>query len=252
MLYCNVGRNNKLCICAGRKPNHRRYRRALYFLTTTPYSTTFCRKTWHNRASEAAHAVTFDFSSGFYNHFPITGCRIRRFLCQNTSSEGFEPPKRLSSTSLVVFFMLHLSFIQRPASRDVNCVASLKTVKNSRKHPVIQTRPRLAKKKFPVRRKKSQHREWPSNQQPDNHNRRHGRRLFVPLALLSEPTLKRQYKSEEQVNASPSDLSSLHLPDESTNFDTTGPALIYFSHSRFMTASDIFMPSTAADVIPPA
>ena len=81
---------------------------------------------------------------------------------------------------------------------------------------------------------------------------RHGRRLFVPLAMLSEPTLKRQYKSEEQVNASPSDLSSLHLPDESTNFDTTGPALIYFSHSRFMTASAIFMPSTAADVIPPA
>ena len=165
MLYCNVGRKNKLCICTGRKPNHRRYRRALYFLTTTPYSTTFCRKTWHNRAAEAAHAVTFDFSSGFYNRFPITGCRIRRFLCQNTSSEGFEPPKQLSSTSLVVFFMLHLSFIQRPASRDVNCGAYLKTVKNSRKRPVIQARPRLAKKKFPVRRKKSQYREWPSNQQ---------------------------------------------------------------------------------------
>ena len=160
-------------------------------------------------------------------------------------------PKRLSSTYLVVFFILHLSFIQRPASR-YQLLNRLKTVKNSRKHPVIQVRPRLAKKKFPVRRKKSQHREWPSNQQPDNHNRRHGRRLFVPLALLSEPTLKRQYKSEEQVNASPSDLSSLHLPDESTNFDTTGPALIYFSHSRFMTASAIFMPSTAADVIPPA
>ena len=154
LLYCNVGRKNKLCICTGRKPNHRRYRRALYFLTTTPYSTTFCRKTWHNRAAEAAHAVTFDFSSGFYNRFPITGCRIRRFLCQNTSSEGFEPPKQLSSTSLVVFFMLHLSFIQRPASRDVNCGAYLKTVKNSRKRPVIQARPRLAKKKFPVRSQK--------------------------------------------------------------------------------------------------
>ncbi len=144
MLYCNVGRKNKLCICAGRKPNRRRYRHVLYFLATTPYSTTFCRKTWHNRAAEAAHAVTFDFSSGFYNHFPITGCRIRRFLCQNTSSEVFELPRRLFSTSLVVFFILILSFIQRPASRDVNCGASLKTVKNSRKRPVIQARPRLA------------------------------------------------------------------------------------------------------------
>ena len=53
----------------------------LYFLAATPYSTTFCRETWHNRAAEAAHAVTCDFSSGFYNCFPITGCRIRRFLC---------------------------------------------------------------------------------------------------------------------------------------------------------------------------
>ena len=121
LLYCNVGRKNKLCICAGRKPTRRRYRCVLYFLAATPYSTTFCCETWHNRVAEAAHAVTFDFSSGFYNRFPITGCRIRRFLCQNTSSEGFEPPRRLSSTSLVVFFMLHLSFIQRPASRDVNC-----------------------------------------------------------------------------------------------------------------------------------
>ena len=82
LLYCNVGRKNKLCIYAGRKPTRRRYRRMLYFLAATPYSTTFCRKTWHNRAAEAAHAVTFDFSSGFYNCFPITGCRIRRFLCQ--------------------------------------------------------------------------------------------------------------------------------------------------------------------------
>ena len=154
-MYCNVGRKNKLCIYAGRKPTRRRYRRVLYFLVATPYSTTFCCETWHNRAAEAAHAVTFDFSSGFYNRFPITGCRIRRFLCQNTSSEGFEPPRRLSSTSLVVFFMLHLSFIQRPASRDVNCGASLKTVKNSRKRPVIQARPRLAKKKFPVRSQKA-------------------------------------------------------------------------------------------------
>ena len=52
--------------------------------------------------------------------------------------------------------MLHLSFIQRPASRDVNCGASLKTVKNSRKRPVIQARPRLAKKKFPEKGHKSQ------------------------------------------------------------------------------------------------
>ena len=81
LLYCNVGRKNKLCICAGRKPTRRRYRCVLYFLAATPYSTTFCCETWHNRAAEAAHAVTFDFLSGFYNRFPITGCRIRRFLC---------------------------------------------------------------------------------------------------------------------------------------------------------------------------
>ena len=82
---------------------------------------------------------------------------------------------------------------------------------------------------------------------------RHSRRLFVPLALLSEPTLKRQYKSEEQVNACSSDLSSLHLLDESyTNFDIARSELLYFFHSCFMTASAIFMPSTAADVIPPA
>ena len=54
----------------------------LYFLAAAPYFTTFCRETRHNRAAEAAHAVTFAFSSGFYNHFPVTGCRIRRFLCQ--------------------------------------------------------------------------------------------------------------------------------------------------------------------------
>ena len=82
LLYCNVGRKNKLCIYAGRKPTRRRYRRMLYFLTAAPYSTTFCRKTWHNRAAETAHAVTFAFSSGFYNHFPVTRCRIRRFLCR--------------------------------------------------------------------------------------------------------------------------------------------------------------------------
>ena len=81
LLYCNVGRKNKLCIYAGRKTTRRLYRRMLYFLAATPYSTTFCRETWHNRAAEEAHAVTFNFSSGFYNRFPITGCRIRRFLC---------------------------------------------------------------------------------------------------------------------------------------------------------------------------
>ena len=81
LLYYNVGRKNKLCIYAGRKPTRRRYRRVLYFLAATPYSTTFCRETWHNRVAEAANDVTFDFSSGFYNCFPITGCRIRRFLC---------------------------------------------------------------------------------------------------------------------------------------------------------------------------
>ena len=132
MLYCNVGRKNKLCICTGRKPNHRRYRRALYFLTTTPYSTTFCRKTWHNRASEAAHAVTFDFSSGFYNHFPITGCRIRRFLC------GIHYRRVLSRRDgfpacLLLYFLCFTSRLYSALPQEMSIAEPPQDRKNSRK-----------------------------------------------------------------------------------------------------------------------
>ena len=88
----------------------------LYFLTAAPYSTTFCRKTWHNRAAEAAHAVTFDFSSGFYNRFPVTGCRIRRFLCQIHHRRFFSRRGGFQAHLVLYFFVLYRPFIQLPAS----------------------------------------------------------------------------------------------------------------------------------------
>ena len=132
LLYCNVGRKNKLCIYAGRKPTRRRYRRMLYFLAATPYSTTFCRETWHNRAAEAAHAVTFDFSSGFYNCFPITGCRIRRFLC------GIHHRRVLSRRDgfparLLLYFLCFTSRLYSALPQEMSIAEPPQDRKNSRK-----------------------------------------------------------------------------------------------------------------------
>ena len=132
MLYCNVGRKNKLCIYAGRKPTRRRYRRVLYFLAATPYSTTFCRETWHNRVAEAAHAVTFDFSSGFYNRFPITGCRIRRFLC------GIHHRRVLSRRNsfparLLLYFLCFTSRLYSALPQEMSIAEPPQDRKNSRK-----------------------------------------------------------------------------------------------------------------------
>ena len=132
LLYCNVGRKNKLCIYAWRKPTRRRYRRVLYFLATTPYSTTFCRETWHNRAAETAHAVTFDFSSGFYNRFPITGCRIRRFLC------GIHHRRVLSRRDgfparLLLYFLCFTSRLYSAPPQEMSIAEPPQDRKNSRK-----------------------------------------------------------------------------------------------------------------------
>ncbi len=132
LLYCNVGRKNKLCIYAGRKPTRRRYRRMLYFLAATPYSTTFCRGTWHNRAAEEAHAVTFNFSSGFYNRFPITGCRIRRFLC------GIHHRRVLSrrdgfSARLLLYFLCFTSRLYNALPQEMSIAEPPQDRKNSRK-----------------------------------------------------------------------------------------------------------------------
>ena len=132
LLYCNVGRKNKLCIYAGRKPTRRRYRRVLYFLAATPYSTTFCRETWHNRVAEAANDVTFDFSSGFYNCFPITGCRIRRFLC------GIHHRRVLSRRDgfparLLLYFLCFTSRLYSALPQEMSIAEPPQDRKNSRK-----------------------------------------------------------------------------------------------------------------------
>ena len=132
LLYCNVGRKNKLCIYAGRKPTRRRYRRMLYFLAATPYSTTFCRETWHNRVAEAANDVTFDFSSGFYNCFPITGCRIRRFLC------GIHHRRVLSRRDgfparLLLYFLCFTSRLYNALPQEMSIAEPPQDRKNSRK-----------------------------------------------------------------------------------------------------------------------
>ena len=132
LLYYNVGRKNKLCIYAGRKPTRRRYRRVLYFLAATPYSTTFCRETWHNRVAEAANDVTFDFSSGFYNCFPITGCRIRRFLC------GIHHRRVLSRRNgfparLLLYFLCFTSRLYSALPQEMSIAEPPQDRKNSRK-----------------------------------------------------------------------------------------------------------------------
>ena len=132
LLYYNVGRKNKLCIYAGRKPTRRRYRRVLYFLAATPYSTTFCRETWHNRVAEAANDVTFDFSSGFYNRFPITGCRIRRFLC------GIHHRRVLSRRDgfparLLLYFLCFTSRLYNALPQEMSIAEPPQDRKNSRK-----------------------------------------------------------------------------------------------------------------------
>ena len=138
-MYCNVGRKNKLCIYAGRKPTRRRYRRVLYFLAATPYSTTFCRETWHNRVAEAAHAVTFDFSSGFYNRFPVTGCRIRRFLC------GIHHRRVLSRRDgfparLLLYFLCFTSRLYNALPREMSIAKSRRAggVSSSGKPPITR------------------------------------------------------------------------------------------------------------------
>ena len=132
LLYCNVGRKNKLCIYAGRKPTRRRYRRVLYFLAATPYSTTFCRETWHNRVAEAANDVTFDFSSGFYNCFPITGCRIRRFLC-GIHHRRFLSRRDGFSARLLLYFLCFTSRLYSALPQEMSIAEPPQDRKNSRK-----------------------------------------------------------------------------------------------------------------------
>ena len=105
---------------------------SLYFLTTTPYSTTFCRKTWHNRAAEAAHAVTFDFSSGFYNRFPITGCRIRRFLC-GIHHRRFLSRRDGFSARLLLYFLCFTSRLYNALPQEMSIAEPPQDRKNSRK-----------------------------------------------------------------------------------------------------------------------
>ena len=104
----------------------------LYFLAATPYSTTFCRETWHNRAAEAAHAVTFDFSSGFYNCFPITGCRIRRFLC-GIHHRRFLSRRDGSSARLLLYFLCFTSRLYNALPREMSIAEPPQDRKNSRK-----------------------------------------------------------------------------------------------------------------------
>ena len=137
LLYCNVGRKNKLCIYAGRKPTRRRYRRVLYFLAATPYSTTFCRETWHNRVAEAAHAVTFDFSSGFYNCFPITGCRIRRFLCGIHHRRFLSRRSGFPARILLYFLYFTSRLYSAPCLGRCQSLSHEKTAENFRKRSVI-------------------------------------------------------------------------------------------------------------------
>ena len=130
------------------KPACRRYRRVLYFLAATPYSTTFCRETWHNRAAEVAHAVTFDFSSGFYNRFPITGCRIRRFLC------GIHHRRVLSRRDgfparLLLYFLCFTSRLYSALPQEMSIAEPLQDRKKLPQTPFNLRRPGFAKKKSP-------------------------------------------------------------------------------------------------------
>ena len=134
---------------------------------------------------------------------------------------------------LLLYFLYFTSRLYSALPREMSIAEPPQDRKKLPQAPCNSGQTETCQEKIPGKKEKISIPGMAVKSTTDNHNRRHSRRLFVP-------------------RASPSDLSSLHLPDESTNFDTTEPALIYFSHSRFMTASAIFMPSTAADVIPPA
>ena len=148
-------RQNKLCVFVGRKTACRRYRRVLYFLAAMPYYTTFRCETWHNRAAEAAHAVTFDFSSGFYNRFSITGCRIRRFLCRIhhrrvlSRRDGF--PARL-----LLYFLCLTSRLYSALPQEMSIAESPQDRKKLPQTLYTVRLPRLAKKKLPQRSQKDQ------------------------------------------------------------------------------------------------
>ena len=111
----------------------------LYFLAAAPYSTTFCRETWHNRAAEVAHAVTFDFSSGFYNRFPVTGCRIRRFLCQIHHRRFFSHRGGFQA-HLVLYFLCFTGRLYSALPHNIHCSKSRRAggVSSSGKPPITR------------------------------------------------------------------------------------------------------------------